>query len=378
MSENSTKQLAPRPADERAELLRALGEQYAHRTRDIRNYSLFWFTTSRLFRRLGVSRHGRLAAALLWMIFMLGLPLIITGVAGQWAVAEIQRWAVVAVTFGITGMVIDRLYYESAYDRVSLHRTIADESGLRRLMAWDRRWYSVRAMASAAGAFMVATLVLVFSIQQPGSIAPISAGTIVVAAMLLYLVGENLYGIFIWSVESRILVGYKYELYRLSPIDSVAVQRSLRGYNGAALLASLLTTIFIIELIILLPAHSSLLVQIALVLLIITYLSVGLGVLLPRLAIRRIIQAQKEREMAPLQSRLNYLSARLRELTEDEYEEMKRLEETHDKIRNSSEDVLPIGAIGRIVGTLLLPTVTFVAAVAGQVDLSNLLERFLP
>lgn len=82
--------------------------------------------------------------------------------------------------------------------------------------------------------------------------------------------------------------------------------------------------------------------------------------------------------MAPLQSRLNALSARLRELTEEEYEEMKRLEETHDKIRDSSENVLPIRAIGQIVGSLLVSTATFVAAVLSQVDLSNLLGRLLP
>ena len=81
--------------------------------------------------------------------------------------------------------------------------------------------------------------------------------------------------------------------------------------------------------------------------------------------------------MAPLQSRLNDLSARLQELTEDEYEEMRRLKEAHDQIRDSSENVLPIRAIGQIVGSLLLPTVAFVAAVAGEVYLERLLERLL-
>lgn len=292
MRENSTKQLAPGSADERPELLRALGEQYTERTRDIRNYSLGWFATSRLFRRLGVdpsSRQGDVVGALLWMAFMLGLPLIITAVTGQWALAEIERWALVAVSTGIVTVAVHPLYYEAIGDRVSLHRTMADESGLRRLMAWDRRWYSVRAMVAGAGAFAVATLVVLFFIQRPTSMAPIPAGTIVIGAILLYWAGECTYGIFMWAVESRILVAHRYELYRLSPIDSVAVQRSIRGYNGIALLNSLLATVFIIEFLILLPARPTLIAQIALILLVVTYLGVGFGVLLPRLAIGRII-----------------------------------------------------------------------------------------
>jgi len=380
MRDNSTKQVTPRPADERAELLRALGEQYAERHRSLENYMLFWFVTFGLLRRLGgdpSSWRGRLAGGLLFMTFMLGLPLIIAAVTGQWALAEIQRWTVVAVTFGM-GAGLYRPYHDVVDNMLSLHRVMADESGLRRLIAWDRRWYNVRAMAPVAGAFAVAVLVLLFSIQGPTSIVPVSAGTIVVAAVLLYQVGEMTYGMLLLGPESRILGAHKYELYRLSPIDSVALQRSIRGYNGLALLNSVMTPIFILEFVILLPARPSLIAQIALVLLIMTYVSVGFVVLLPRLAMRRIIQAHKEREMAPLQSRLNALSARLRQLTEDEYEEMKRLKETHDQIRNSSENVLPVGAIGRILGALLLPTASFLAAVVSQVDLSNLLERFLP
>lgn len=381
MRENSTKQLTPDFADERRELLRALGEQYAERNRAVDNYILAFFMTFGLLRRLGVdplSRQGRVATGLLWMTSLLGLPLIIAAVTGQWAVAEIQRWAVLAVSWGIGFMVVHRRYYDLIGDRVSLHRTMADESGLRRLIEWDRRWFNVRAMVAGGGAFVVATLVLLFSIQQPRSMAPISAGTIVIAAILLYQMGEITFVNILLGPESRILVAYRYELYRLSPIDSVALQRSIRGYNGLALSNSLLATVSIIAFVILLPAHLSLAAQIALILLIMHYLSAAFRVLLPRLAIRQIIQAQKEREMAPLQRRLNDLSARLRELTEDEYEEMKRLKETHDQIRNSSENVLPMRAIGQILGALLLPTASFLAAVVSQVDLSNLLGRFLP
>jgi len=362
-------------------VLRGLGEQFAERHKALEDYILGWFTIFGLLRRLGIdplSWQGHLATGLLLIMFLLGLPLIITAIAGQWAVAEIQRWAIVAVTFGVAGAAMYQPFYDVIDDLVSLHRTMTDESGLRRLIVWEHRWYNVRASTPVGAVFVVVTLMLLFSVQQPTFIAPLSAGSIVVGAVLLYQVGEMNYALFMLGVESRILAAYKYDLYRLSPIDSVAVQRSIRGYNRQALLNSLVMTILIIEFAILLPGPSTLIAQVALFLLIITYLAVGFGVLFPRLAIRRIIQAQKEREMAPLQSRLNALSARLRELTEDEYEEMKRLKETHDQIRDSSENVLPIQAIGQILGSLLLPTASFLAAVVSQVDLSNLVGRLLP
>ncbi|RME85971.1 MAG: hypothetical protein D6775_01390 [Caldilineae bacterium] len=47
--------------------------------------------------------------------------------------------------------------------------------------------------------------------------------------------------------------------------------------------------------------------------------------------------------------------------------------EIHDRVRDSSENLLPLSTIGQIIGTLILPTATFIIAVAGEAYVSALM-----
>jgi signal transduction histidine kinase len=373
-------QLNPCVPDDRSELLRALAEQYARQHTSLESWVLVYFAPFRLLRRFGVdprTSQGYLATGLFATVLCLSPALVITAITGQWALAPVKAWAVVAVGFGVLLAIAYPVYRTIIDALVSFHRSMADEAGLRRLIAWDRRWYSLRASAPAAGAFTLGMLIVLFFIQRRTSGVSIPAGTIAVGAMLIYQVGEITYGTFMLAIETRILVAYDYILYRLSPIDSVALRRSIPGYNQVGLGNSLIVTLIIIGFVILLPARSSLIGPIALIMLLMSYLGIAFGMFMPRLAMQRIIRAEKEREMAPLQRRLNELSARLRELSEEEYQELKRLAEIHDTIRDSSENLLPLATIGQIIGTLILPTVTFIIAVAGEAYVSPLMDRLI-
>lgn len=92
------------------------------------------------------------------MILLLGVPLGVTALTGQWADAPIRTWAVVAVVFGLLGVAIYRPFQDAIDTFLSLHRVMVEEITY-------------------------------------------------IATML--------------GLESRILSAYDYELYRLSPIDSV-------------------------------------------------------------------------------------------------------------------------------------------------------------
>lgn len=375
------KELAPRSPETRSETLRTLAREYAGRHKAMENYIAAWFVTFGLLRRLDIDPltwKGRLGNFIVVMAVLLGAPMAATAATGQWSRAPFGVWAIVAVVFAVLGVVIYHPFQDAIDVFLSLHRVMADESGLRRLIAWDQRWFNVRAAVPAAGTFATSMLVFLFIVRQQAAHAHIPAGTIVLGAMLLYQVGEITYTVLMLGIEAGMLTDYDYELYRLSPIDSVALQQSIRGSNRIALLVGLVVTIFIIGFAILLPVQSDLGRRIALVLLVMAYLATGFGVILPRLAMKRIVQMEKVREMAPLQRRLDHLSAQLRELTDAEYEEIQRLKEIHDVIRDSSENVLPVSTIGQLVSSLILPTIAFAAAVAGEVMLSGLFERFLP
>lgn len=344
------------------------------------NYILAWHTGFRILRRWAIdplSWMGRLANILFVVLVMLGIPLAVTAITGGWLEAPVLTWAAVALVFGVLGVAIYPPFRNAIDEFLSLHRAMADEAGLRRLIAWDRRMFSIRNTWLAGAAFSLAVLAMMFLGQLPNPI-PVPAGSIVLGAIILFSVGEIVYSVFMLGIESRMLSDYDYHLYRLSPIDSVPLQRSIAGSGQIGALVGIIATIWIVSLVALLPRQSSPAAQMALILLVVAYVSTGFGILVPRLAMRRIIQLEKMREMAPLQRRLDHLTARVGELSDVEYEELQHLKDVHDAIRDSSENVLPLATIGQLVSSLILPTIAFVAAVAGEVVLGGFLERFLP
>jgi hypothetical protein len=82
--------------------------------------------------------------------------------------------------------------------------------------------------------------------------------------------------------------------------------------------------------------------------------------------------------MEILQVRLNDLLPQLEELTEEEYDKMVRLQETQDAIRDSSENLLPLGEIAKVVGALLLSTITVLVTAFAQEWIAGLVKSLQP
>lgn len=357
--------------------LRELAEQYAARHTAMENYILSWRLTFGLLRKLGLdptSLRGRVANLVVVTVLLLGVPAAVAAATGEWDDAPLRTWAVVAAIFGVLAALVYGPLRSAIDTFLSLHRLMADAAGLERLIAWDRRWFNVRTSIPVAGAFAGGMLLLLVS-RVDESLAPLDTGTIVVATMLIYEVGEVLFTVVMLGIESRLLDQYDYDLYRLSPIDSVGLQRSIRGSNKLALLVGLVATTIIVGFLILLAEQAALVGEIALALLGLAYLATAFGVVLPRLAMKRIVQAEKERELAPLQERLDELSSRLRELTDREDRELVRLRETHDLIRRSGETVLPLSSIGQLLSSLVIPTITVAFSQAGRELILRLFDR---
>jgi len=68
----------------------------------------------------------------------------------------------------------------------------------------------------------------------------------------------------------------------------------------------------------------------------------------------------------------------LKELTEEEYDRMKRLQETHDAIGDSSENLLPLGDLAKAVGALALSTLTILVTAFAQEWIAGLAKFFQP
>jgi hypothetical protein len=357
--------------------LRDLAVSYTERHTAMENYVLSLRVGFAIIRALGLDPRalgGRIAHLVLVAALLFAVPAAVAAASGEWARAPLGTWVLVALLFGVLASGIYTPLRRSIDEFLALHRSMADVAGLERLVAWERRWFNLKVSVPAAAIFAAGMLALLIARMDDASLAPLVTGTVVVAAMLIYEVGEVLFTVVMLGIESRQLGRHDYDLYRLSPIDSVAIQRSIRGSNRLGLLVGLVATTIIVGFLLLLADQAALVGMIALWLLGLAYVGTAFGVLLPRLAMKRVVVAEKERELAPLQERLDEMAGRLGGLSELEDKEFVRLRETHDAIRRSGENVLPWSSVGQLLSSLVIPTIAVALSTAGREFIRRLLD----
>jgi hypothetical protein len=364
-----------------AETLRALAGEYINHHTSLENYFINLHIEARLLRGLGIERlswQGRLVAGLIWFLIFLLPALILTALTGEWAGAPLASWTIVAAAMGVLAMVSIPLFGSAMRNMISWIWTLVDEGEMRRLSAWEHKWYRPQVYGAISGTLALAVIVPFYFVASHDPAAPFHAGTLYIGALLAFTVSQTIWGLVLMIPEANHMSTFKHELYLLSPADSVLVRQSLRGYNQFGTLTVLYMTIMILLFLILLPGSSRVVAPIVLSLLLIEYLCTAMAVLVPRFFLERIIRAEKEKEMKTLQVRLNDLLPRLEELTEEEYEKMQRLQETQDAIRDSPDSLLPLGEIAKVGGALLLSTITVVATAFADTLLAEWVKPFLP
>jgi hypothetical protein len=362
-----------------AETLRALAGQYIDRHSGVENYVVWPSLEVWLLRRLGLeplSWLGCLVGGIINFLMVLLPALILTAITGQWASIPLLSWIIVAAIWAGLSMVRNPLFRPAIRNLLSWLWAIVDEADLQRLIAWERKWFSHRVSIPISGALTLGTILPLYFLALHGS--DVLAGTAYVGGFVVFFLVQAVYAFVMMAFEASNLSTCKYDLYRLSPADSVVVRRSLRGYNQFGTLAVMIMTVVILLLLILLPGGSGVVAPVVLSLLLVDYVSTAVGTLIPRFLMGRIIRAEKEKEMEILQVRLNDLLPQLEELTEEEYDKMVSLQETQDTIRDSPENLLPLGDLAKVVGALALSTLTIVATALADTYVAEWVKPFLP
>lgn len=367
--------------DAHPDITRALAEQYARRHAVLENYFSIFSVPVGLMRRLGIEPHstkGYLAMGLETFLIVLLPALILTFLRNQWSSIPLVSWIIVSMFFAFE-LPIAYVSSSSAVKNINaLPLVLSDEEEIRKMLGWERRWYCSKSVAVVAGTLTLVTLVALLVLQRLTSVAPLPAGTLWIWAVLSYTIGEAAYSTFMISVESRKLSSCQMNLYGLSPIDSSAIQRALHGYNQIAAVNILLITPIVFGYVITLPGNSALIVPVVVTLLLVVYFCSAFGTLVPRAMVGRIVHAKKREGMNALQPQLNSYLARVRELSDEEYAEMQRLRAVHDAIRDSPDNLLSLGWLARVIGALLLTTITVILTTIVQSYASAWLSRIVP
>lgn len=368
-------------AEASPEALQALADQIVDRTRNIENYfpitSIeFWF-----LHRLGIqpaSWSGRLTAWLIHFLMILLPALILSVLSGQLADAPLVLWTFASASYAGAVCVLPSPYHSVIGDFLSWVRAIAEEADLRRFAAWQRKWYNHRLLVPLSGGLTLAMVLPLYLWMLQGSSAASPAGMLYIFGFLVLAFSQAISVTIGMVPQGYLMSTFRYELYSLSPVDTVAVRRSVRGYNRYGVLTVVLVTAVVLLLVLLLPGGSPVVAPVVLALLLLLYLCTALAVLVPRFFIGCVIEAKKDEEIGILQVRLNELLLRVGDLSEEEHEEMSQIQEAHDAIRDSPENMLPVGDLAKVMGALALSTLTIVATAFADAYISESVKLFLP
>ena len=240
-----------------------------------------------------------------------------------------------------------------------LHGSMATAQGLRRLIAWDRRWFSYPVEFTLTLVFTIITLMAFSAIHRLTGHHLIPMGTQVLGFYAILLVGALTANLTLLACETPILIREEYRLFRHNPAQTLNLQRSLRGYNRLIGNDSLFITIIIVLAAILLPRDSGLLLPVTLLLLGLAYSSIALIMILSRYTLGQIIRSAKERELAILQERISTLWERVLTLDENESQELERLEKSYDRLASTPQSMLNLGqAINTFMAAIFFPTLS--------------------
>jgi hypothetical protein len=108
---------------------------------------------------------------------MILLPaLFLTAVTGQWANAPLLSWTIIAVAYGGAMMIAIPLYRSVTHSLLCWLGIIVESADLRRLVAWENRWYSRRLNASVSAALTLGTFLALYLFVPVVWVYPIMLG----------------------------------------------------------------------------------------------------------------------------------------------------------------------------------------------------------
>ena len=323
---------------------------------------LYWLTSlpARLLKLDPYRSLSGIAVTLVNCILIVLLPLLaITRLTNSWNVEDMPWWIGVSVCYGVLMTIIGPLTVRADEELVTLHGSMATAQGLRRLIAWDRRWFNYPVDIALTLVFTLITLMAFSTIHRLTGHHPIPMGTQVLGFYAFLFVGALAANLTLLACETPMLIREEYRLFRHNPAQTLSLQRSLQGYNRLVANDSLFITIIILLSAVLLPSDSGLLMPVSLLLLGLAYSSIALIMILSRHTLGQIIRAAKERELVILQERISVLWERILDLDDNESRELDRLEKSYDRLASTPQTLFNLGqAINTFMAAIFFPTLS--------------------
>jgi hypothetical protein len=342
---------------------RTLADVYADRHERLDEFIVMYAVPRAILARIGVeflSVRGRLLLFAFLFLSILLPAVVVAAVTGALADWLPLRAVAVSGSLALLNVFAFVVAQASAFKISALHRTLIDDDEIRRLAAWDRRWYSPMASAVFGGAIGLAFLAVLFVVHRDLTGVDLTPTAVWIAAVVTTFLGQYSFSTAMIFAEFLQFTRCHFRLYPLSPIDTRAVRTTSTGLKELGVISVTLFPLFYLVLLSVLPQVSQLIVLVTGGFLLLGYLAIAIGILFPLRFIGTIVKAEKWRVLEPIEARLTGMVARFHTLSDAEHEEFSRLAELHRRVAESKDSLLGLGAVARIAGAAALSTVTVV------------------
>lgn len=363
------------PVDIRSEEEVSLANAYADHHERLENFIFMYAIPAQLYRRWGIEFHSALGYAILFGIFfvMILVPGALLGTFTSWPVdMPPLRLAAYSIVLGFLNVMSLVLAQNAAFKISALHRCLRNPEQIRALIRWDRIWFGPRMSAVMGGGITLVLLVILYGLNLEISGVRLPVVTLWVCGIVTIFLGQFSFSTAMIFFEFRKLSTCQYELYKLNPYDTYALQRTTRGLKQLGLVSTMSLPFFLFLLLIVLPEKSGLNIPITVGFLLLTYLAAAIGILFPLSFLGGLVKREKWKLLMPLQGELNQLADRIHTMSTDELKYFELLHNVYDSLRNAKENFLSLGSVARIVGALMLSTITVILTTYVQGILSSL------
>ncbi len=353
-----------------------LANLYANQHERLDNFIFMYAIPSQLFRRYGVELYSSLGYLLLFGLFFLIIfvpGLIITAATAWWVGMPPLRLALIAASLAFLNVLALIGAQVPAYKISALHRFLRDSDQIRKLMVWDRKWFGPRRSLLMGGSIGLAFLVVLYLLNYLVIGIHLPAIVLWICAVIAVFLGQFSFSTSMIFFEFKKLSTCRFDLYRLNPFDTFALQKTSRGLKQLGMVSTFSLPCFLLVLLFVLPQGSALNIPITAGFLLLTYVAVVIGILFPLGFLGTIVKNEKWRLLTPIQTDLNQIAEGLPNLSNSDYRHYVQLQSIYQTLHDTKESFLSLGALARIGGALLLSTTTVLLTSVVQAYLQKLI-----
>jgi len=354
------------------------------------HFLVFPALEDRIRRSLGLAPLSAAAATLAAVTGVgvrLALALLATALVGEWAGIPWGRWAVVLAFYASFDATQPRRtppldvprgpgMTRWMEDWMALLPTLARESDLQDLAHLTRRWYRLPVSATA-GVTTATIMLLACRLFAPTALGELPAGSIILLALVLFDFGASCINPLDWAFMTR-EARCDHHLFWPSPADSPEVRAAMGTGTFLGYATGMWITIYLVLTVVLVSWESPLVQPLAVGFIMIGYVYTICTALGWRASIQKIVERARDQRLDQLRYRIGTFEPRVANLSPEEAEHVRVLIDLHRMIRDAPTTPAATHTLMHSVGGLIIPTITFMVAVFGEVYAERILDALLP